>query len=60
MTEGTQGFPARFPRDLYERLRKAAFDRREPMNAIVLRATERELDALDKHDPDATPKENDR
>jgi hypothetical protein len=35
----------RFPADVYERLRKAAFDGRMPMNSIVVQATEAELEA---------------
>lgn len=48
MTEDTQAISVRFPRALYERLRKAAYERHEPMNTIVLRGTESELDRQDK------------
>lgn len=47
MADDAQAISIRFPRAVYERLRKAAFDRREPMNAIVIRGTEAQLD---KHD----------
>ena len=42
----TQALSIRLPRDLYERLRKAAFDHREPMNSIIARGTEHELSQL--------------
>jgi hypothetical protein len=45
MTEDVQALSIRFPGALYERLRKAAYERHEPMNTIVVRATERELDS---------------
>ena len=46
MTEDTQALSIRLSRDLYERLRKAAFDHREPMNSIIARGTETELSRL--------------
>jgi hypothetical protein len=52
MADETQAMTVRFPPETYERLRKAAFDRREPMNTIVVRATESELDVLT---PPASP-----
>lgn len=39
----TASLLVRLPADLKERLRKAAFDRRESQNAIVVKAIEREL-----------------
>ena len=45
VTEDVQALSIRFPGALYERLRKAAYERHEPMNTIVVRATERELDS---------------
>ena len=43
MSDDTQSMSVRFPKDLHERLRRAAFDRREHMNSIVTRAVEHEL-----------------
>lgn len=59
MTDETVPITIRFPAATYERLRRAAFDGRTSMNAIVVRGTEAEMDALAKHDPDTTPKEQD-
>lgn len=60
MTNETVAMTLRLPPDIYERLRQAAFDGRTSMNAIVVRATEAELEAI-AHDPDtSTPKEQDR
>lgn len=39
----TQPLTFRLPLALYERLRAAAFERRESQNAIVVKALEREL-----------------
>lgn len=39
----TQAFPARLPKDLYERLRRTAFEQRVSMNVIVVAAVERIL-----------------
>lgn len=39
----------RFPEDLYERLRKTAFDRRESMNSLVVEGTELRLTQLGPH-----------
>jgi predicted transcriptional regulator len=49
--DDTQVMSIRLPKDLHERLRRAAFDRREPMNAIIARGAERELSALARRDP---------
>lgn len=38
----------RLPGDVYEQLRRAAFDRREPMNAIVAAAVREHLSAPGK------------
>lgn len=40
----TRTMSVRFPAALHERLRRAAFNRREPMSAIIIAGTERELD----------------
>lgn len=50
MTDDTQAMSVRLPRDLYEWLRREAFERREHMNAIVIRALDVEL--LDDGQPD--------
>ena len=42
-TDDTQAMSIRLPKDLYEKLRRAAFDTRESMNAIIARGVEREL-----------------
>ena len=39
----TQTMSIRLPKDLYEQLRRAAFDRRVPMNAIITEAVRDEL-----------------
>jgi predicted DNA-binding protein len=44
----TQALSIRLPKDLYERLRRAAFEQREPMNAIITRGVERELASGDE------------
>lgn len=55
MPEDTVAMTLRLPPGTYERLRKAAFDGRTSMNAIVVRATEAELEAmaLDSDTPSA-------
>lgn len=45
MAEDTQAISIRFPPALYERLRRAGFDHRVPMNTIVVDAVEHALDA---------------
>jgi hypothetical protein len=57
MADDRQPLSIRFPAALYERMRKAAYERHESMTAIVLRGTERELDDP-QHDPE-TSKEQD-
>jgi hypothetical protein len=44
VSDETQGFPTRLPRGVYERLRRAAFDHRVPMNVVVVTALDRFLD----------------
>jgi predicted transcriptional regulator len=43
----TQPITYRLPADLYERLRATAYARHISMNAIVTKAVEAELDAMD-------------
>jgi hypothetical protein len=42
----TQAMSVRFPKDLYEELRRAAFERRTPMNTLVIEGTELRLAEL--------------
>jgi hypothetical protein len=44
MAEERQGLPVKLPLPLYGKLRDAAYQRRESMNAIVIKALEKELD----------------
>lgn len=55
MADGIKAMTVRLPEDLYERLRQAAFQRREAMSVIILRATERELCALEDAQPGQVP-----
>jgi len=43
VSDETQGFPVRLPKAVYERLRRAKFDHRVPMNVIVTEAVDRFL-----------------
>lgn len=43
-TEDTQVFTVRLPIDLYEKLRKAAFDQRTSMNALIITAVRAQQD----------------
>jgi len=43
--EDTQTITVRLPRDLYEQLRKAAFDQRTSMNALIIEAVRQQQQA---------------
>jgi predicted HicB family RNase H-like nuclease len=43
--DDVQVFTIRLPRDLYEQLRKAAFDQRTSMNALIIEAIRAQHDA---------------
>lgn len=42
--EETQALTIRLPADLYEKLRRAAFDQRTSMNALIIEAVHAKLD----------------
>lgn len=44
-SDDAQVFTIRLPRDLYEHLRKAAFDQRTSMNALIIEAIRAQHDA---------------
>jgi predicted transcriptional regulator len=50
MPEDEQPMTVRLPRDLYERLRKVAFDRREPMSVIIIEGARREVARRESED----------
>jgi len=41
--EDTQALTVRLPEDLYEQLRRAAFDQHTSMNAIIIEAVRKQL-----------------
>lgn len=43
VSDETQGFPTRLPKATYDRLRRAKFDHRVPMNVLVTEAVDRFL-----------------
>lgn len=49
--DDTQAKTVRMPGDLYERLRRVAFERRTYQNDIIVSALRRELDRLEKEKP---------